>query len=129
MKLEVSSGEIADRLSILSIKLARIKDPDKLANVKKEHTLTAAAWSAEITGRKGILDVFEMCAQLRKVNERLWDVEDSLRACEAKEEFDDGFVPLARSVYKLNDQRAAIKRQINVALGSALIEEKSYSAS
>jgi hypothetical protein len=127
MQLHVptSPGEFLDKLTILEIKAARIADPAKLANVRRELELLRAAWAASpFAGR----DVTALVADLRQVNETLWDVEDGLRAHEAEGRFDAEFVALARSVYRTNDRRAAIKRELNEALGSELREEKSHPA-
>jgi hypothetical protein len=121
--VQVAPGELLDKLTILQIKAERITDPDKLRHVRDElHTLAAARDEA----LPASAELVRLTAELREVNERLWDVEDELRRCEARQDFGGRFVDLARSVYKTNDRRAAIKRQINDLLGSALVEEKSY---
>jgi len=116
----VSIGELVDKITILEIKSERIADPAKLANVARELTLLRATLGRVID------DAPDAIHDLRKVNSALWDVEDDLRDLEAKGEFGDTFVELARSVYRLNDRRAALKRDINQACGSDLVEEKSY---
>ena len=114
----MSVGEVLDKISILQIKSERITDASKLANVRKElEHLTDAARGY----RHPALET-----DLRAVNERLWGVEDRLREKEKRQEFDAEFIELARAVYITNDRRAEIKRRINDATGSALIEEKSY---
>ncbi len=115
----LSVGDVLDRLSILALKRARLTDPAQRANVETEHAALSAA-AIDVTG----LD--DLRAALDEVNGALWDVEDDLRRCEAAGDFGEAFVALARSVYRLNDRRAAIKREINLASGSVLIEEKSY---
>jgi hypothetical protein len=120
----VSPGELLDKLTILRIKAARIADAEKLANVRRELALLEAAWREAASERAAQLAEAE--AALARVNAALWDVEDALRAREAAQRFDAEFVALARSVYRHNDERAAIKRRVNLQLGSALIEEKSY---
>ena len=119
----VSPGELLDKITILRIKSARMTDAAKLANVRLELELLARTWrdSGLATGR---VDAEEQA--LQAVNERLWDIEDRIRDKEAAKSFDDGFVELARSVYICNDERAALKKKINVALGSRIVEEKSY---
>jgi hypothetical protein len=119
----VSPGELLDKITILRIKVARIQDAGKLANVKLELALLEATWRD--SGCAGH-DVAPDERALQAVNERLWDIEDRIRDKEAKQTFDRDFIELARSVYVCNDERAAIKKSINMQLGSRLIEEKSY---
>jgi hypothetical protein len=121
----VSPGELLDKITILRIKVARIQDAGKLANVKLELALLEKTWSESGCAAAGV--TAEEHA-LQAVNERLWDIEDLLRDKEARQSFDRDFIELARSVYVCNDERAAIKKRINVALGSRLTEEKSYKA-
>mgnify|MGYP001090015014 FL=1 len=123
LNLQTSPGEFLDRLTILEIKSERIADPAKLANVRRELELLRATWAASPLAAR---DVSALLAGLRAANEALWEVEDRLRACEAERRFDAEFVELARTVYRTNDRRAAIKRQLNLQLGSDLLEEKSY---
>jgi hypothetical protein len=118
----LSWGELIDKITILEIKSGRLKNPAALANVDKELKLLtvqadAAMHSAEVPVLK---------KRLWQINEALWDIEDKIRAKEARQEFDAEFIELARSVYKRNDERAAVKRQISTALSSDLVEEKSY---
>ena len=122
----VSPGEFLDKTTILEIKLARIPDADKRANVARELDLLRAEWSRSSYAQA---DVAAHVAALREVNEALWGIEDRIREKEAAHDFDAEFVELARAVYKTNDRRAAIKRAINTALKSDLVEEKSYKAS
>jgi hypothetical protein len=123
LRIEVSAGEFLDKLTILEIKKERIRDPVKLENVKRELGLLRDTWSASpLSGSDVAADV----AALKRVNESLWDIEDRIRRCESAKAFDDEFIQLARSVYRLNDERAEIKRRLNVSLNSTLIEEKSY---
>jgi hypothetical protein len=120
VEIPLPLGDVLDRITILRIKARRITDPKKLQNVHAELTLLQARWDAQ---------AFPALAEepaLAEVNERLWDVEDELRALEDRAEFGPEFVARARSVYQLNDQRAALKRAVNEVLGSALVEEKSY---
>ncbi|HEY7963824.1 MAG TPA: DUF6165 family protein [Steroidobacteraceae bacterium] len=118
----VSPGELLDKITILRIKVARIQDADKLANVKLELALLEATWRDGGGGH----DVAPDERALQDVNERLWDIEDRIRDKEARQTFDRDFIELARAVYVCNDERAAIKKRINMQLGSRLIEEKSY---
>jgi len=118
----VSPGELLDKITILRIKVARIQDAAKLANVRLELALLEDTWRA--SGAEG--DVSQDEHALHAVNERLWDIEDRLREKEAHQTFDRDFIELARAVYVTNDERAAIKKRINEQLGSRLLEEKSY---
>jgi hypothetical protein len=119
MKIEVSIGEVLDKISILAIKLDRIQDEDKLKNIQKEFTALTSQISSSM-----YLDKLYM--KLCQVNQKLWNVEDKLRDHERLNNFNEDFINLARSVYKLNDERARIKKEINVKYGSELVEEKSY---
>ncbi len=123
LNVQTAPGEFLDRLVILEIKSERIADPGKLANVRRELELLRATWAASPLAAR---DVAASVAALKAVNEALWEIEDRIRACEAEARFDAEFIDLARSVYRTNDRRAAIKRELNLALGSDLLEEKSY---
>ncbi len=125
VSVEVSPGELIDKITILEIKLERIEGKDKLKNVKLEwETLTRARDEAiEATP-----ELEKLTAALKESNERLWEIEDDIRDCERDKDFGDRFVELARGVYVNNDQRSRLKREINELLGSRLIEEKSYAA-
>lgn len=118
----VSWGELLDKITILEIKQVRIADPAARANVTKEcellHRIGEDAMHRD--------DIAPLLGRLRAVNEDLWEIEDAIREQEAMQSFGARFVDLARSVYKKNDERAALKRAINDRLGSALVEEKSY---
>ena len=118
----VSWGELLDKITILEIKQDRIADPEKVANVGRE--LAALRSVADGTERPPAAS--DLVAQLRAVNEQLWDIEDSIRDCERRQDFGADFVELARAVYHTNDRRAEIKRDLNLMLGSELVEEKSY---
>jgi hypothetical protein len=126
IRVPISPGELLDKLTILRIKAARIGDAGKRANVARELTLLEAIWRDAVPGRATVREEEDALA---RVNAALWDVEDALREREAAQRFDAEFVALARSVYRHNDERAAIKRRVNVLLGSALTEEKSYRGS
>jgi hypothetical protein len=121
----VSWGELLDKLTILAIKRERITRPDALLHVEQEHALLSAA-AAEVVEIEGLAPLMQ---RLTRINATLWEVEDALREQEAEAQFGPSFVALARSVYKTNDERAAIKRRINDLLGSPLVEEKSYAES
>ncbi|MBS3744062.1 MAG: hypothetical protein KGY48_06920 [Wenzhouxiangellaceae bacterium] len=119
----ISPGELLDKISILEIKSERIDDPHKRTNVEREYDMLTGLWHAEAAETAAIT---QMRAELKALNEKLWAIEDEIRDCERQGDFGDRFVELARSVYKTNDQRAALKRRINEALGSTILEEKSY---
>lgn len=123
IRVEVSVGEFLDKLSILEIKSEKITDPSKLANVRRELQVLRDTWAASPLATA---DIREDYAELMTLNRRLWDIEDALREMEAEGRFDQEFVTLARSVYLTNDPRAAVKKRINLRLGSELVEEKSY---
>ena len=119
----VSFGELLDKVAILQIKSERMNDAAKLANVRNELSALESTWMAHPAARH---DIVELRAQLKAVNERLWVIEDDIRLKEKAQAFDDEFIRLARSVYIENDERARIKKEINLALGSTYVEEKSY---
>jgi len=123
IKVPVSPGELLDKITILRIKSARMRDAGKLANVRTELEALEQIWSAS---PYAAVDVASEVSALLAVNERLWTIEDDIRDKERAQTFDGDFVRLARAVYIENDERAAIKRRLNVKLGSSLIEEKSY---
>lgn len=119
----VSFGELLDKIAILQIKSERMSDPAKLANVRKELQALEATWAASPASQP---DIAALRLALKLVNERLWVIEDDIRLKEQAQAFDAEFIRLARAVYFENDERARIKREINTALGSAYVEEKSY---
>ena len=123
ISVPISPGELLDKITILRIKSARMQDAAKLANVRHELQLLELTWRAALPAG---IDLRSEEQSLEAVNARLWDVEDLLRDQEAEKRFDAKFIELARAVYVTNDERAAIKKRINVKLGSALVEEKSY---
>ncbi len=127
----LSPGELLDKITILRIKAARIADPAKLRNVQVELDLLAATWRESGCAAPPDADAARALTAdeqaLQAVNERLWDIEDRIREKEAAQRFDAEFVELARAVYQSNDERAAIKKRINLRLGSRIVEEKSYS--
>ena len=120
IEVPLSPGDLADRLSILAIKLERFSAEARI-NVEREHQ----QMHQRLT-QSGVVIPSEAQEQLGAINQQLWDVEEELRACEEAQRFDQGFIDLARSVYQLNDQRSALKRQINLSCGSPLLEEKNY---
>lgn len=123
ISVPISPGELLDKITILRIKSARMQDAAKLANVRRELELLERTWRTALPGG---IDVGAEEQALEAVNAKLWDVEDLLRDLEAEKRFDAKFIELARAVYFTNDERAAIKKRINIKLGSALVEEKSY---
>ena len=119
----VSPGELIDKMTILKIKSERMSDAAKLANVRFELQALQTTWAKSDFAR---IDIAVDEAALHAVNNRLWVIEDDIRDKERAQEFDAEFIRLARAVYVENDERAAIKRRINIKLGSAIVEEKSY---
>lgn len=120
----VSPGELIDKITILEIKQERIKDVDKVKNVNLELELLESLWNGSVYQSSAL--VVKKRAELKFINEELWVIEDDLRLKESKAEFDRDFIELARSVYLTNDRRASVKKEINLEVGSKLIEEKSY---
>lgn len=123
VNLEISIGEFFDKLTILEIKKARIVDEKKLVNINKE---LGSLNSLLVKQKFSRDDVANEVAELRKINEALWEIEDDIREKESQKSFDDRFIELARAVYITNDKRSEIKRDINLKLGSDFVEEKSY---
>lgn len=119
----MSPGELIDKITILEIKAERIADPGKLANVHRELRSLTATRDEELAPSP---ELDEFTAELRRINESLWEIEDDIRDCERNGDFGDRFIELARAVYRTNDRRAAAKRSINELLGSELVEEKDY---
>lgn len=119
----VSFGELLDKIAILQIKSERMSDAAKLVNVRNELSALETTWMAHPAAGHNIV---ELRVQLKAVNERLWVIEDDIRIKEKAQEFDAEFIRLARAVYFENDERAKIKKDINLALGSSYVEEKSY---
>jgi ABC-type Fe3+-citrate transport system substrate-binding protein len=120
MKVEVSNGEIIDKLTIIQIKMERIKDKAKLENLRKEYDELIQETSSIMSKSDPLFEA------LYKVNCDLWDIEDHIRDLERKKDFGDDLISTARSVYLLNDKRTGLKREINIRTSSGLIEEKSY---
>lgn len=123
IKVEVSLGEFLDKLTILEIKSERIQDPAKLANVRRQLDRLREAWRASNHDTGPVSGALQ---DLKRVNEELWDIENRIRAKESEGAFDEEFIELARAVYRTNDRRAAISRELNRVLGSELMDEKSY---
>lgn len=123
LSIPASPGEVADKISILRLKVERIADPGRVANVGIELDALRAAWTAAGLPE---LESLPEWPELVAVNTALWEVEDALREHEGRQDFGQAFVALARSVYRHNDHRAAIKKRINLALGSRIVEEKSW---
>jgi hypothetical protein len=123
IKVPISPGELIDKLTILEIKAANISDAAKLANVNVELKLLQETWRESAYASA---DIDAEWKQLREINKKLWDIEDQIRDLERERRFDKEFIELARAVYFTNDERAAVKKQINTKLGSKIVEEKSY---
>ena len=126
VQVPVSVGELLDKLTILAIKLQRIDDAAKRANITREQEALEIVVAA--AGLRAAVGVTELETELRRVNEQLWEIEDSIREHERQQRFDAAFIALARAVYRTNDQRADLKRRINALVSSELVEEKSYAA-
>jgi len=123
IRVEIAPGELIDKITILEIKRERMQDAAKLRNVTTELEVLTKARDTSLAPSETLS---QRAAELKAVNEALWLIEDEIRDCERRGDFGARFIELARSVYRQNDRRAAIKRQINELFGSSLIEEKSY---
>jgi hypothetical protein len=121
----ISLGELIDKITILEIKVVNITDSGKLKNVEHELTVLNAKVST-LLDAAGVSKLAPLKASLKDINQSLWIIEDDIRDCERAKDFGTTFIELARAVYVTNDKRAAVKKDINVAFGSELIEEKSY---
>ena len=121
----VAPGELIDKITILRLKAERIADAEKLRNVAHELALLAGLAARALPATPALV---ALEAELQEINAGLWDVEDAIRAADARGDFGPDFVALAQAVYRMNDRRAAAKRRINLLLGSAIVEEKSYHA-
>ena len=124
MKVEVSNGELLDKLSILELKMSNISDKKKLVNIKKEHN-ELDPLAKELFAKYG-LDLEVLYNNLCAINSQLWVIEDDIRECERNKNFGDQFVQLARAVYFTNDKRSDVKKSINLLTDSGFVEEKSY---
>ena len=123
IQIPISPGELLDKITILQIKAERISDPDKVANVRTELDMLSKIWDETVT-----IDttLSELTAELKSVNEALWEIEDDIRDEERNKRFGERFIELARAVYVTNDQRANAKKKVNLHLNSTIVEEKSY---
>ena len=124
MKVEVSNGELLDKLTILELKMSNISDDKKLINVNKEYNELSPL--AKLLFEKFKDELLKKYKELALINSQLWKIEDDIRECEKNKKFDEKFVELARAVYFTNDTRSDVKKQINILTGSGFIEEKSY---
>lgn len=123
ISVPISFGELIDKITILEIKSERIADAAKLENINHELGVLNTAWKAAAVSAA---DITQEKVRLKAINESLWEIEDMIRLKESQAAFDEEFIELARAVYVTNDERAAVKKQINILLGSELQEEKSY---
>ena len=130
MKIEVSNGEIIDKLTILKIKLDQITDAEKLVNIQKEYDylqgIVESIYAESKDNHAVVKELKFLHEDLLNVNKTLWNIEDLIRECERQESFGADFIELARSVYYTNDDRSDVKKKINVLTGSLFVEEKSY---
>ena len=120
---EISAGELLDKISILEIKIEKVKDKNSLEEIKKEYKILKEIQTSSIDITDKIKDLFQ---SVKNVNIKLWNIEDNLRICEKNENFDKNFIELARGVYFANDERAELKSKINKILKSNIIEIKQY---
>jgi hypothetical protein len=123
IRVDIAHGEFIDKITILEIKLERITDPAKLDNVRIEHDILMEIYRREITECDALRQLNQ---RLKEINGRLWEIEDEIRSQERAKTFGDEFVRLARLIYRTNDERAAVKREINKLCDSTIVEEKSY---
>jgi prefoldin subunit 5 len=121
--IPISPGELLDKITILQIKAERILDPEKVANVKTELDMLSKIWSEAV---EVDAEITALTAELKSVNEALWEIEDDIRGEECGRRFGERFVELARAVYVTNDERANAKKKVNLHLNSTIVEEKSY---
>ncbi len=125
IRIPVAPGELIDKITILEIKAERISDFDKLENIRRELEILKYEQDQNLPLTTVITD---LTSKLKDVNERIWDLEDTIRDCERSKDFGEVFLDTARMIYRTNDERAALKKEINLHLGSQIVEEKSYSA-
>lgn len=123
IKVEIAPGELIDKMTILEIKLKNIYEKTKLTNIRNEYNALRHTYQQCIPPTEGLN---RLISELKAINEKLWIIEDQIRDCEREKDFSRKFIELARSVYKNNDKRAQLKREINILLNSKIIEEKSY---
>jgi hypothetical protein len=124
MKIEISNGELLDKISILELKMLNITDEDKLVNINNEFN-ELNPFVHDLFDKYGP-EIQELYLNLSKINGQLWTIEDDIRECERSKDFSEKFVELARSVYITNDKRCDVKKEINILTESGLVEEKSY---
>ena len=124
MKIEISNGELLDKLSILELKLKHITDINKLINIRSEFEELSPL--AQQIFKQDAIGINELYLKLSEINGKLWEIEDDIRQCERNKNFDSKFIQLARDVYFTNDVRSELKKEINILTKSGLIEEKSY---
>jgi len=123
VKVEVGAGELIDKMTILQIKSDRITDEEKLVNIRHELGVLTKTRDEQMQDSE---ELAKLSAELKQINEAIWEIEDDIRECESRKDFGEAFIELARGVYHTNDMRAAVKKQINLLMGSDIIEEKSY---
>jgi hypothetical protein len=123
IKVDIAPGELIDKMTILEIKIKNIAEKNKLRNIKNEYRVLRQTYQQCIPPTEGLP---RLVSELKAINEKLWVIEDDIRDCEYHKDFSQKFIKLARSVYKNNDTRAKLKREINILLNSNIIEEKSY---
>lgn len=126
--IEIAPGELVDKLTILEIKFERIEDPEKRANIYRELKTIRKCYARFFEHSAAITGITRLREQLRDINRKLWDIEDEIRECERMGDFGDRFIDLARSVYRTNDERAALKRRVSQMFDSPFVEEKSYNS-
>ncbi|MGB3404814.1 MAG: DUF6165 family protein [Microcoleaceae cyanobacterium] len=124
IQVPISLGELVDKITILELKLEYIQDKDKLSNVQKEYKLLTDVLENSMETSK----IENLKVELKEINRKLWFIEDDIRDCERSKDFGENFITLARSVYFTNDKRAKIKKDINLQVGSDIVEEKSYAS-
>jgi len=123
--VEIAPGELIDKITILEIKIENIRDQRRLENVKHEYRILRDIYKSSVPESEALS---VLAAKLKTINQKIWQLEDDIRDCERVQDFGPKFIGIARSVYRTNDERASVKRQINELLGSKIIEEKSYSS-
>jgi hypothetical protein len=121
--IPISPGELLDKITILQIKAERIADPVKVANVRTELDMLSKVWRETV---EADAEITRLTAELKAVNEALWQIEDDIRDEERNKRFNERFIELARAVYVTNDERANAKKKVNLHLNSTIVEEKSY---
>lgn len=121
--IPISPGELLDKITILQIKAERIGDPTKVANVRAELDMLTRVWNEQVDDDATLT---ALSAELKSINESLWEIEDDIRDEERNQRFDERFIELARAVYVTNDRRADAKKRVNLHLNSSIVEEKSY---